>query len=178
MVKKHPYILVLAIAMLSGLCHASRDGVVGPTSTGEILIRLVINQGIQISNLEDIDVSIDTQASSDLVIRKRFCVSTNTPGLYTMTAFSDRGGSAPFSLSSNSKDQIDFQLYFRSNLANSIGDQLQPNVPSPRYETDRTGLNCNGQNNAELGLVIPASEINQARGREYKGFLNLTVAIE
>lgn len=157
---------------------ASRDGRVGATSTGEIHIRLEINQGIQVSNLEDIEITVDTLTSSDVNVSKRFCVRGNTEGLYSMTAFSDRGGSRPFSISSAAQDEIDFKLYFRSDLSRSVGDQLQPNVPSRLYQLNNDGVNCNGQDNAEISLVIPAAQINQARDSEYRGFLNLTVAIE
>ncbi len=174
--------LLSSLCVLLGLyasnSMASFDGKPGPSSTGEIHIRLVISQGIQVSNLQDIEVTVSAQSNADVVIRKRFCVSSNVEGLYTITGLSDRGGSSPFSLSSSSGDQIDYQLHFRHNLANSIGDELQPNVPSPIYQLRKSGVNCNGQDNAELGLVIPASEIQQAKDHDYGGFLNLTVAIE
>jgi hypothetical protein len=174
--------LLFSLSFLFGLfasnSMASQDGQLGPRSTGEIHIRLVINQGIQISNLEDIEILIDTLTRSDVVVTKRFCVRGNTEGLYTMTDFSDRGGSSPFSMSSNSEDEIDFQLYFRSDLSKSIGDEMKPNVPSRLYQLNNNGVNCNGQDNSELRLIIPAAQINQARDHEYRGFLNMTVAIE
>lgn len=157
---------------------ASRDGRVGATSTGEIHISLKINQGIQVSNLEDIEITVDTLTKSDVIVARRFCIRGNTEGLYSMTAFSDRGGSRPFSMSSASQDEIDFKLYFRSDLSKSIGDQMKPNVPSRLYQLNNDGVNCNGQDNSEIRLVIPAAQINQARDSVYRGFLNLTVAIE
>ena len=170
--------LMVLLVFFTSLGHASFDGRVGPVSTGEILIRLVIKQGIQISNLDDIVISINSPARSDVTVTQRFCISSNTDGLYSITGFSDRGGSLPYSISSASGDQIDFKLYFHSNLANTIGDELIPNVPSPRYPLEQNGVNCNGQNNAEIALTIPSTEINQATDQEYRGFLNLTVAIE
>lgn len=170
--------LCLLVGLFTTESMASRDGRVGPTSTGEVHIRLVINQGIQVSNLKDIEISVDTLTSSDIEVTQSFCVRGNTDGLYSMTAFSDRGGSNPFSISSRSKNEIDYQLYFRSNLAKSVGDQMKPNVPSRLYQLNNDGVNCNGQDNAEIRLVIPAEQINQASDKEYNGFLNLTVAIE
>jgi hypothetical protein len=176
--KKLLTFLGLIMSFTAGPLDASFDGQAGPTSTGEILIRLVISQGIQISNLEDIEIKVSMPVTSDINVRKRFCISSNTDGLYTITGFSDRGGSSPFSITSFSRDQVDFKLYFRSNLANSIGDELIPSVTSRQYQMEKNGVYCNGQDNVELGLVIPASEISEARDKEYRGFLNLTVAIE
>ena len=59
-----------------------------------------------------------------------------------------------------------------------MGDRLLPNIASRQYSLENKGANCDGQNNAEMKLVFPASEINQASDKEYSGFLNLTVAIE
>ena len=176
--RKHLFPLFLLIGLIASECLASRDGRIGATSTGEIHIRLEINQGIQVSNLEDIEITVNTLTTSDITVAKRFCVRGNTEGLYSMTAFSDRGGSRPFSISSASQDDINFQLYFRSDLSRSVGDQLKPNVPSRLYQLNNDGVNCNGQDNSEIKLVIPAAQINQARDSEYRGFLNLTVAIE
>ena len=157
---------------------AARDGQVGATSTGEIAIRLELNQGIQISNLQDIQISIPNQADEDVIISQRFCVRGNREGRYTIAAAGDRGGSQPFSLSSQDGDEINFELYFRGNLSLDVGDRLYPNVASRAYNLEKTGVNCNGQNNAEFSLHIPASEINNANSNEYDGFLNLTIAIE
>lgn len=170
--------LLILVGLLALPTHASRDGRPGLTSTGEIVIKLTIKQGIQITNLEDIEITVDTLTSSDVTISKRFCIRSNTDGLYSMTAFSDRGGRSPFSISSATKDEISFELYFRNNLADSFGDQLKPNVPSRQYPMKQAGVNCNGQNNAEVQLIFPANEINRAQDKEYGGFLNLTVAIE
>ena len=175
---KYVLYLCLLFGLLTTESMASRDGRLGLTSTGEVHIRLVINQGIQVSNLKDIEISVDTLTSSDIVVTQRFCVRGNTDGLYTMTAFSDRGGSNPFTISSSSGNEISYQLYFRSDLAKSIGDTMKPNVPSRLYQLNNDGVNCNGQDNAEIRLVIPSEQINQASDKEYNGFLNLTVAIE
>ncbi len=182
------------------MTFAAVDGQVGETSTGRVVIRLDLNQGIQISNLQDIEISVSGQTTEyasigedfeeglpspqvkvvggDIVSRHRFCIRGNTGGNYTITAFSDRAGSAPFTLFSANNNQINFEIYFRGDLSRQVGDQLFPNVASRQYTLENRGANCEGQNNAEMSIVFPASEISQARDNEYSGFLNLTVAIE
>ncbi len=173
----------LLMFLISGLLaiplsFAARDGQVGATSTGEIAIRLELNQGIQISNLKDIQINISNQTDEDVIISQRFCVRANQDGRYTIAAEGDGGGSQPFGLFSRDGDKINFELYFRGDLSLDVSDRLYPNVLSREYNLERTGINCDGQNNAELSLRIPVSQINAAISSEYDGFLNLTVAIE
>ena len=176
--RQYSLILFISSFLLVPAGFAARDGQVGATSTGEILIRLELNQGIQISSLQDIQINISNQVEEDIIIRQRFCVRANQEGRYTITATGDRGGSQSFSLYSRDQDEINFELYFRGNLSLDVADRLYPNVLSREYSLHRTGVNCNGENNAELSLHIPASEVNRASSNEYDGFLNLTVAIE
>jgi hypothetical protein len=193
-------VLTMLGVFTSPLAIAALDGQVGDTSSGRVVIRLNLVQGIQISNLRDIEISVSgptTELASigdeydegwssnqvkfvggDIVSRHQFCVRGNTGGLYTITAFSDRAGSAPFTLFSAEQNQINFEIHFRGDLSKQVGDRLQPNIASRQFSLENRGANCNGQNNAEISLVFPASEINQASDKEYSGFLNLTVAIE
>ena len=176
----HKVLQVLSVlcAITSPMAIAAVDGQIGDTSSGRVVIRLSLIQGIQISNLQDIEISVSGQTTEDVVTSHRFCVRGNTGGNYTITAFSDRAGSAPFTLSSPNQNEIDFEIFFRGNLSKPVGDRLLPNIASRQYSLENMGANCDGQNNAEMNLVFPASEINQASDKEYSGFLNLTVAIE
>ena len=192
--------LTLLSVVASPVTIAAVDGQIGDTSTGRVVIRLDLIQGIQISNLRDIEISVSGQTTEfaslddeieeglplnqvkyvggDIVSRHRFCVRGNTGGNYTITAFSDRAGSAPFTLFSANNNEIEFEIYFRGDLSKQVGDRLLPNIASRQYSLENRGANCDGQNNAEMSLVFPGSEINQASDSEYSGFLNLTVAIE
>ena len=171
-------ILFVSVLLFAPAGFSARDGQAGATSTGEIAIRLELNQGIQISNLQDIQINISNLTEEDVIIKQRFCVSANQAGRYTIEAVGEGGGSQPFSLYSPDQDAISFELYFRGNLSHAVADRLYPKVSSREYNLEQSGLNCNGQNNAELSLRIPANQINNAIGSEYDGFLNLTVAIE
>jgi hypothetical protein len=170
--------LTVLSAITSPMTIAAVDGQIGDTSSGRVAIRLVLIQGIQISNLQDIEISVSGQTTEDVVTRHRFCVRGNTGGNYTITAFGDRLGSAPFTLASTNQNEIDFEIFFRGDLSKQVGDRLLPNIASRQYSLDNRGANCDGENNAEMNLFFPASELNQASDREYSGFLNLTIAIE
>ena len=140
---------LLALYLLSVNVLAARDGEIGETSSGEISIRLQINQGIQISNLQDINIDISNQANKDIEVKQQFCVSANESGRFSIAATPDQTGQAFFSLSSANQETIQYQLYFKGDLNAGTGDQLQPNVSSKQYPLSRNGPNCNGQNNAK-----------------------------
>lgn len=167
------------LAGLIGTAVGGSDGDPGPRSQGEIVIRLQVDQGIQITQLRDIRLRINmASADSNAVYAQRFCVRSNLQAYYRLTAFSDRGGGTPFTLSSPRGDTLRYWLYFSGNLNSNVLAQLYPAVPSQAYLVRNNGVNCNGQDNAEIKLIIPASELLRARDSEYAGFLNLSVAIE
>ena len=61
-------------AITSPMAIAAVDGQIGDTSSGRVVIRLDLNQGIQIANLQDIEISVSGQATEDVVTSHRFCV--------------------------------------------------------------------------------------------------------
>lgn len=171
--------IILAMLMSVDRAKAATDGDLSPLSTGEIVIRLRIEQGIQISQLHDVQlrVNMDT-AGGDAVYRERFCVRSNRQTNYRLTAFSDQGGNSPFTLTSPRGDRLRYELAFTGNLSSGVLGRLMPAVPSQTYSVRHSGVNCNGQDNAEIELTIPSSELQAASDSEYTGFLNLSVAIE
>lgn len=172
-------LIAFVLALAGSHTFAATDGQVGTTSRGQIVIRLVINQGIQVSNLQDIELLVDNSSvGKDLVARQRFCIRGNTNSQYTLVAEGEFAGGEPFALRSRNNDALAYQLYFTGNLASNVLDPLAPGVPSRAFETQKSGVNCDGQNNAEIMLVIPSANLKQANGNDYSGFLNLTVAIE
>jgi hypothetical protein len=171
-------ILPLISLFICTQAMAARDGQIDTESSGEISVRLEIKRGIQISNLEDIQISVSNQANEDIVLTEAFCVRSNEVGSYSIAVVSDQVGSSDFSISSADRDQINFDLYFKGDMSDAVGDKLSPNSSSRQYALEPTGADCDGSNNAEISLQIPAEQINSAKSSEYDGFLNLTVAIE
>ena len=172
-------IACLTLLTLTGFAHGATDGDIGARSTGQVIVRLSIEPGIQITNLKDIQLRVNLDsATSDAVYQQRFCVRGNLLSAYRMTAFSDKGGSTPFTLSSPRGDTLKYQLAFTGNLSSDVLEELLPAVPSQTYTLKHAGIHCDGQDNAEFKLTIPAAELQTARDSEYAGFLNLTVGIE
>lgn len=157
---------------------AATNGEVGTQSTGRVLIQLTIKQSVQITNLEDIEIVVDEDTGHDVVASRPFCVRGNKGGQYSLMASNSQGGSSEFALTSMTNDTVDFELYFSGELGDQVGDRLLPNDPSPTYTITNSDPNCDGDDNAELRLVIPSSNINNALDEEYRGSLYLTVATE
>lgn len=171
--------MILAVLVSVGLANAATDGNLSQQSRGEIVIRLRIEQGIQITQLHDVQLKVNMEtASGDAVYRQRFCVRSNLKTNYRLTAFSDQGGNNPFTLTSPRGDTLRYELAFTGNMSSGVLGRMQPAVPSQSYTVRNTGINCNGQENAEIELTIPSSELEAANDSEYTGFLNLSVAIE
>jgi len=174
-------IKIICLFLLSSLAcpvMAAIDGSVGATSTGEITIRLSIKQGIQIENLRDIEIITSNHTIDDVQLSNQFCILGNVGELYTITAFSESLDTHAFYLSGPNNSKILFELYFSNNLSNEVSDKLKPLTVSNKYAVTSNGINCNGENNAVISLVIPHDELNRAEYNEYNGFLNLTIAID
>ena len=168
-----------ALLSLASATEAATDGALARRSTGDIVVRLKIDQGIQITRLRDIHLRVHlASAQSSAVYAQRFCVRSNFDAFYRLTAFSDGGGSAPFTLTSPGGDTLRYWLTFTGRLDSDVLAQLEPAVPSPAYPVRASGIECDGEPNAQFKLTIPASELLRARDSEYAGFLQLSVAIE
>ncbi|UCE90438.1 MAG: hypothetical protein JSW10_06405 [Pseudomonadota bacterium] len=181
-------ITLAALASLSG-AYAAQDGQVGSTSVGTIVLTVDLNRGLtvaaeqgagesQISSLADIEITVPGTADGDIVRQQRFCVSGNQGERYRLSAFSDIGGSAPFTVSSEAGHKLEFDVQFNGDLVSPVGEPLRPGVPSRSYAVNNSGVNCNGAVNAELTVVLPAATVRGAPGGRYSGFLTLSVAVE
>jgi hypothetical protein len=181
---------LLIASLWSPLLEAAQDGQPGLTSTGNVVVSININRGItvtaepgtvadpQVANLADIEIDVAGIADDDIVRKQRICVAGKRGERYTLTALSHLGGGSPFTVSNQDDDQIEFEVYFTGDLTRPVGEPLNPAVPSQSYPVRSAGLNCNGQVNAELTVVVPAAEVRTAPPGQYSGFLTLHVAIE
>lgn len=172
--------IVLGVLVLtSNPARAATDGRPGLSSTGQIFIRLEFSQSVQVSNLKDIELVIDnTMLTNGIETTQVFCIRGSKAGYYRMIANSDRGGSTPFSLTGDSGESVAFDLYFNGNLSSNVLEPMTPGVPSQNYSVKSAGVHCNGEDNAEIAIFIPAEELRDKSDQVFSGYLSLTVAVE
>lgn len=174
------FFLPLLFAMILPLAgNSATDGRPGLHSSGQIFIRLQFNQGVQVSNLRDIELVIDDDMlMNGIETVQEFCVRGSGSGYYRLVAHSDQGGSTPFSLHGNRGENVNFNLYFNGDLRSNLLEPMTPGIPSKNYQVQSNGVNCHGQDNAAIAIQIPSHQLRARTAREFSGYLNLTVAIE
>ena len=62
---------------------AATQGVTGPTSSGDLVVSLVIDNKLKVSNLDD--TSLGTWAGADLTANETICVFYNQTAVYQIT---------------------------------------------------------------------------------------------
>ena len=144
--------------------NAASQGNLGGTSTGSLDITLVINPMIQISQLQDIQLSTTqgeaTEASTPL------CVSGNYDGEFQLEAQGSGRGSE-FELSSG-EDSIDYQVILQTEAGGVALDSMIPSQSLPLgacETTDRT-----------LVVGVSETETESVEPGVYNGTLTLVVS--
>jgi len=146
-------------------------------STAVTTITLNIEPSIQISNVSDIELDV-TDRNQDIRHEERVCVRGNIGSRYSVIADGKDGSAQPFSLNTNSGDTIAFDVYFRGDLSDPVGDQLNPGERSPFYDMQSSAQECGGDDTASFIVVFKSEDLLPAEPGVYSGYLTLTVAAE
>ena len=110
--------LLMLCSGFSTLALAARDGELGLESTGSILISLKIEQGVQITDLEDWDLSVSRDnTGSDYEFVKDFCVRGTVGSRIAVTAWTNNIVGNRFALISEDNELLAFQLEFNPEIA-------------------------------------------------------------
>lgn len=168
-----------ALLLCVPLAHSALQGdAAANQSTATTTITLAIEPNIQISNVSDLVIDV-TDRSKDVEIEESICVRGNTGGRYSVTASATDGGNAPFQLQSEKGDNINYQVYFRSDLKLSGSkDQLIPGQRSPYYDVQSESRDCNGDDTAAFIIIVTAAEMREAEAGIYTGLLGITASVQ
>ncbi len=168
---------VLFSALMSVPALGAQDGTEGTRSTGSIGIRLNINQGIQVVNLSDIDLSATrTELNGDLTYESEFCIRGQVGATYRVTTTSSVRDSNGFALVGDGGDSLTYRLMFKSDLASGTEEALNPNSISRTYRLTSQTNGCSQGNTASIIVIFDATDVRNAISEEYTG--TIFVAIE
>ncbi|MDA0791128.1 MAG: hypothetical protein O2780_16920 [Proteobacteria bacterium] len=170
------YLIALLCTLPGVAAFAAHDGIEGKRSTGSIGIRLNINQGIQVVNLSDIDLSTtQTELNGDLSYESEFCIRGQVGASYRVTTTSSLRDSNGFALVGDAGDSLNYRLVFKSSLIAGAEEALNPNGISRTYTLTNESSGCS-QGNASITVIFDANDVRNATSEEYTG--TIFVAIE
>lgn len=167
-----------AIVGATPIVWAAIQGQPGETeSTAVTTITLAIEPNIRISNVGDITLDV-TDRSQDVIFEEPICVRGNLGSRYSVIAASQDGSQNPFVLDTEAGDRIEYEVYFRGDLANANSDQLFPGQHSPFYPMMNNHQDCDGNDTAAFQIIFRSEQLLPAAPGIYSGFLTVTVSAE
>jgi|SaaInlV_100m_DNA_5_1039725.scaffolds.fasta_scaffold10551_1 hypothetical protein len=181
---KHPLyqnvtraLFLVACACISAYSLAAQDGELGFESTGSVFVSLRIEQGVQITDLEDWDLTVSRDnVGSDYEFVKDFCVRGTVGSRIAVTAWTDTVVGNQFALSSDDNEAMPFSLEFNPEIASGQFEEISPNDGSSVYSITSYN-NCSTGNNSEIRIVFDEEDIMSATSLEFAGDLFITVEL-
>lgn len=167
----------LAVATVAtfaaGNAFAANDGILGPSSQGDLEITLTIDPLVQISALDDIDLGNYTGAG-DMTGGDDLCVYSNNGG-YHITATGNGGAGQAFELIGGSVN-IPYEVEWATTAGAASGTLLTTNTPLTGQGGTFTTPDCGGANNARVIVTVASADLASAPADSYTGLLTLLVA--
>ncbi len=175
--KRFSAILTIVCGLTSVHILAADNGNLGEESSGFVSISLKIDQGVQITNLEDWDLNVSrNEGGSDYQFVKDFCVQGTIGSRISVSAHTSTIVGNRFALSSTENKGMPFVLEFNPRIASGEFEELAPNNGSSVYNISSFN-DCNAGNNSEIRIVFEEEDIMSATSFEFAGDLFLTVEL-
>jgi len=164
--------IILSSAMISGASFAANDGTAGPTSSGDSLVSLTINDRVQITSITDIALGA-YGGTGDLTGETEFCVYRNGGDDYQLTLTSDTTGF--WVKSTTTTDTIDFVAKVDDSLDASSGEVMAQGAASGVALTGANSLNCGGVDNAAMYVSLLEADLQAAPTSVYQATVTMLV---
>ncbi len=148
---------------------AAEDGLEGPTSTGQVSVKLTITRGIQVINLNDISLRVDRNGTDNVSFESQFCIRGKLGAGYRVSTSADLHDAVGFALVGNNRDTLNYQITFKSDLHSGVPELLTPDGKSRVYTVSDPSSDCEGGNNASITILFERTEIQTATSEEYNG---------
>ncbi len=165
---------VIAFGLASSAAMGVTQGLLGPTSTGDLIITLDIDDLVRINNLNDINLGTFGGGAGNLTGSDAFCVYRNGAGNYNIN-MTGSGTASAFTLASGGNTvpySVDF-VNGATTTAMATGTAL----------TGQTGANttsetCGGADNVSINVAVANADLVAAPAGTYTGTLTMVVAPE
>lgn len=158
---------------------AASQGRLGEVSIGDIDIDLVLEDRVNITNLNSIDLGL-WSGQGDLNIYDDVCIYSST-GKYQITIYNNYASNQDFSLKNQDNDyKIPIKIGWSDKAYTNNGYTMAKHNISIKNQknADREYFDCNGDNNARLIYFIPEKRIADAPGGDYKSSFSIMIAPE
>lgn len=136
-------------------------------------------QKVRITNISDVNFGLVTNLQSDSRQSQNICLySSSAAGAYSISAAGSGAGSS-FALS-NGSASLAYVVEWSGQSGQTSGTRLNPNVALTGQTSSASHQFCNSgpATSASLTIILPSSELSQAREGNYSGSLTLVVAAE
>lgn len=153
---------------------AAEDGEIGETSTGELDVTLDIEPLVRISNLDDLEFTIEGDwDGGDVSLSDEICVWSNT-GKYLLTVEGDNGDGEEFFVENGDGDLVEYTATWHA-----PGDGIAPVLNGDErggYDADDEDIDCgDGEQMATFEVTFAGSELQSAASGSYTDTLTLLV---
>lgn len=168
---------LLVTLLFNSSLQAAEDGDIGTTSSGQLTIRLFIDEGVQIANLNDVVVETTRDSvSGNLTLDEEFCIKGTVGSQFQIETSTNVLGGSQFALVGDQGDALNYRVVFNAAFAGSTSEQLQPNTPSQIYTVDQF-YDCTTENNVSVDVIFEEADILSSLSIEYTGILFITVQL-
>jgi hypothetical protein len=121
-------LVLLASMLFNSSLQAAEDGEIGATSAGQLTIRLFIDEGVQIANLNDVVVETTRDSvSGNLTLNEEFCIKGTVGSQFQIETSTNVLGGSEFALIGDQGDALNYRVVFNTAFAGSASPPLNPN---------------------------------------------------
>lgn len=165
--------LITTVLLSSTASWAATQGVLGSSSSGDLVISVRTIDQISISGLKDIVLAQD--ATGNFIGQSGACVYRNATGTYSIRALGS-GNNSSFELSDGGANTIAYDLNYDD--GNGAMAMSPATTLRGRYNANTSAPDCEGDSNGTISVSVAQADISAVPAGNYSGTLTLTVSPE
>jgi hypothetical protein len=169
--------LLFCLLTICATVNAAEDGEYSSSSSGNLVIRLFMSEGVQIGNLDDVVFETTrNDISGNLTLSEEFCIKGSVGSQFQISTSTNVLGGSRFALVGDKGDALDYRVQFTSGFSGGDTERLLPGAPSQTRTIDEY-FDCNTGNNVLIEVIFEEADILSSLSIEYTGILFITVQL-